>query len=385
MIKETITLAIIFFTLMSSSGCDRQKEIQPSGKIIKLGIIGPFSGEDKAKGLEGIKGVETAMALTPLLDNGDKIQLIIEDDKNKPALTLSTLQRLVAEEQVSAIILMSTSASALEIKYSSNELQIPILAMLATHPDITKDSGFISQLCFDNHTQAAVAALFVMDELLLNKVAIFTSPDSRHSTALATEFINKYQSVGGGVVDTVLIEPDIDYEKELVALREKGTELLYLPVKPKEMVTIVKAADELNWQPKVMGSDGLLATVISDYSSDTDYLDGIYAIDYFASNDNPIEHKSRLEKISKIYKASHKHESTSYTALGFESFAVLQNAMNRCEVTNNSACINDRLRDTEQFEGLAGKISINEDGKASRPLVVNSIKDGKMKFIVKVY
>jgi|GEM_PF-269907 len=385
MTKRTIILAGLFLVLLFAGGCERQAEIQASGEVIKLGIIGPFSGEDRAKGQDGLRGVETAMSLYPLLQNGDRIELLIEDDQNKPSLTVNALNRLATEEQVSAIILMSTSASALEIRSIADELQIPVLAMLATHPEVTKENNFISQLCFDNVFQGAVAALFAMDELLIDRVAVFTNPDSSYSSALATEFIRKYQSVGGRVVDTVLVAPDVDYRTKLEELRDKGAELLYLPVKAKEVITIVKAAGELNWYPESMGSDGLVATVISEYAEDTGLLEGLYAIDLFAGNDILVERASFLNKIRKAYKARYKEKSTSYTGLGFEGYTIVQNSMNRCTDPGNRTCINRMLRKTKNFEGLAGKVSINENGKASRPLIVNTIKDGELEFIVKVY
>jgi hypothetical protein len=43
------------------------------------------------------------------------------------------------------------------------------------------------------------------------------------------------------------------------------------------------------------------------------------------------------------------------------------------------------IHDTRDFEGLMGTISIQADGKAIRPLIVNTIRNGRMKYVVKVY
>jgi len=42
-------------------------------------------------------------------------------------------------------------------------------------------------------------------------------------------------------------------------------------------------------------------------------------------------------------------------------------------------------RSTSNFTGVMGKITVGSDGKAQRPLVVNTIKDNQMNFVVKVY
>ncbi|NIA02658.1 MAG: ABC transporter substrate-binding protein [Planctomycetia bacterium] len=385
MIKRTILLSAIFLALLLAGGCERQPDIQASGKVIKLAIIGPFSGEDRAKGEDGLRGVRTAMSLSPMLQNGDKLELVIKDDKNMPSSTVSAINEAANEDQVSAVILMSTSASALKIRPVADELQLPVLAMLATHPDVTEDNNFVSQLCFDNITQGTVAALFVRDELLIDKVAVFINRDSQNSSDLAAEFIRKYQSVSGRVVDTVLVKPDVDYKAKLNDLRSKGTELLYMPVKAKDLFTIVQTARDIGWQPDIMGSDGLLATVISRHEEDKELLEGIYAIDFFTEKDTSIKTISFVDKISSSYKDLYKEKPTSYTALGLESYMIIQAAMNRCNDGSDRECINDMLRKTDDFDGLSGKVSINKNGKASRPLVINTIKNGHTKYVVKVY
>jgi branched-chain amino acid transport system substrate-binding protein len=383
---KIVTLACVVLALLSVVGCERQVEIAPSGKIIRLGVIGPFSGDDRAKGEDGVSGIKTAMKWQPLLKNGDRIELIIEDDQNKPELTINALNRLANDERVSAVLLMSTSSSALKIKPQANKLEIPVLAMLATHPDVSGDNDYVSQLCFDDIFQGSVAALFVMDELLIEKVAVFTDPDNEHSSVLATEFIRKFQTVGGVVTETVMVDGDESYQDKLQAMRDKGTELLYLPVKPKDVVAIKNAARKIDWQPEVMASDGLVATIINDYADDAALLEDIYAIDFFSTDDKDLQKSSYSEKIMRLYYSTRDADkATSYTALGVESYLVIKNAMNHCDKPGDRICLNRMLRETKNFEGLVGKISILENGKAERPLIVNKISGGELLFVVKVY
>lgn len=388
MCKQLITLFSLL-CLFLTGGCDREVEIQPSGKVIRLGVVGPFSGENAGKGNNAIEGMSAAMQYAPLLNNGDKLELVIEDDQNKPEKTVAAVDRLANEKHVSAIILMSTSESALEIRPQVNKLEIPVLAMLATHPDVTRDNNYISQLCFDDVFQGSVAALFVMDELLIDMAAIFTNPDNQHSSILAAEFIRKYQTVGGKVTDTILVNDDQNYREKLESLREKGTRLLYLPVTAKTVIEIQRAAMEIGWQPVIMTSDGLAATVFNDYRDVMSLLEGVYAIDFIAQDDKTIDkvlkNASFWKKLDSIYKSQNKDDATTYTALGAESLMLLSNALNRCEDPQDRSCINRMLRNTKNFQGLAGKVSILDNGKASRPLVVNAIRDGRLEFIVKVY
>jgi len=381
--KRLIRLAILIASVFLFNGCDQPSAIQPSGKKIKLGIIGPFSGSHLDKGKDCLEGIRTAMQLQPYLKNGDGVELVVEDDQNEPSLTVKALEKLTKVDKVSAILILSGSEPVLKIAPVADTYKTPILALLATHPDITRQNSFVSQLCFDDNFQGTVAALFVMDELLINTVAVFSNPDSPYSSYLAAKFIRRFKSFGGRITETVsLTQETDDYTNILKSIRNKKTELLYLPIRAKDTIQIVKALKKMGWKPEMMGSDGLLSTVLKQYKKESGLLEGMLATDFYSAS-MPLT--SYGEKAAKTFRSLFGGRATTYTVLGAEGYALLLNAMNRCNTPGNRACINRMIRNTVDFTGIMGKISINSNGKALCPLVVNAIKDGRLEFIVKVY
>jgi branched-chain amino acid transport system substrate-binding protein len=381
--KLFIYFTVIIALLFPTTGCDKPSEVQPSGKKIKVGIIAPFSGSDKSKGEDGLKGIKTVQHIYPYLKNGDSIELVVEDDRNEPELTVKGFKKLVNEDKVAAVIIMSTSASVLAVNSIADGYKTPVLALLATHPDIAKNTSYLSQLCFDNIFQGRVAALFVMDELLINKVAVFKNPKSFYSTSLADEFARKYEALGGRITDVVQVGPETDITEQVMSVvRENGAQALYLPIDEKELIRILKITDNMGWNPKKMGSDGLWTTVMRHYKENLDHLEGVMAVDFY-TDDLPFTTFGK--KASRAYRKLYDERESTYTAAGVEGFAVLFRAMNRCEDSADRACINTMIHDTRDFEGLMGTISIHEDGKAVRPLIVNTVRNGRLKFVVKVY
>jgi branched-chain amino acid transport system substrate-binding protein len=383
MMKRLIHLAILIALVFLFNGCDQQSAIQPSGKKIKVGIIGPFSGSDLAKGKDGLKGIKAAMQLQPYLENGDGVELVVEDDQNEPSLTVKALEKLTESDKVSAILILSSSDPVLEIAPIADTYKTPILALIATHPDITINTSFVSQLCFDDTFQGTVAALFIRDDLLIDTVAVFSNPDSSYSSYLAAQFIRKFKSLGGRITETVSITQETDdYTNILESIRNKKTELLYLPIRSKDLIRIVKALKKMRWKPEMMGSDGLLATVLTQHKEESGLLEGILATDLY-SNLMPLT--SFGKEATKSFHALFDGRATTYAALGAEGYALLLNAMNRCNTPGNRACINRMIHNTSDFTGVMGKIWIKSNGKAVRPLVVNAIKHGRLEFVVKVY
>jgi branched-chain amino acid transport system substrate-binding protein len=379
--KNWVYLSILLSLVLWLGGCDRKPAIEPSGKTIKVGIIAPFSGSHHATGKEGLKGMETARQVLPYLQNGDRIEWVVEDDKNEPAESARLLKKLVEIEKVSAIITFSSSNPVLAMAKFADDYQTPILAALATHPDVTKDNSFISQLCFDDDFQGTVAALFVRDDLLIDTVAVFNHPNDSYSRYLAAKFKSKFESIGGEITDTISITEETGDVFEIIeTLRAKSPELLYLPLFANDVLRIIREVRNMDWNPLMMGSDGLISNMLAVHKEELHLVDGMMAIDVFA-------HGMPLTPFGK--KASDKHgergRGTIFAGLGVEGYAILLNAMNRCNDPTDRKCINRQIRSTNNFKGLAGNITIGSNGKARRPLCINSIQGGRSEFIFKVY
>jgi branched-chain amino acid transport system substrate-binding protein len=261
----------------------------------------------------------------------------------------------------------------------ADEYRTPILATLATHPDITEHNAFISQLCFDDDFQGTVAAVFVRDDLLIDKVAVFSNPGSVYSSHLAAKFESKFKSIGGEITDTVsLTEETGDLSKVIKSMHDNTPELLYLPTSAKDLVRIVREVRKLNWKPEMMGSDGLISTMLTQHQEEIDLVDGMLATDFFA-------HGMPLNPFGKRARDKYKRTPTVYAALGVEAYSILLNAMNRCSDPADREYINRQIRSTTNFTGLIGNITIGPNGKAQRPLTINSIQNGRSRFIFKVY
>jgi hypothetical protein len=59
--------------------------------------------------------------------------------------------------------------------------------------------------------------------------------------------------------------------------------------------------------------------------------------------------------------------------------------MNQCQPETDRQCINMAIRSIENFEGTMAKISIDSSGRATRPVYVNTIENGLLDSVVKVY
>ena len=376
-----IRLLIVFAVSLLLIGCEPEVVHLKSGKVVKIGVIAPFSGPEKAWGENGILGIKTALELKPYLLNGDKPELILEDDKNDPELTLKALHKLATGDQVSAILIFSDSTAVLAVVKEAEEYKIPILALIATHPEITS-GDWITQFSFDDKLQATIAALFVIDELLIEHVGVVVNEDDPHSIYLVDEFSRRFKEAGG-VIERAEIKNDTsDFSKIVRGFREKGLDFLYLPLDANHVIQVEEVVSKMGWNPQVMVSDGLLGRIRLQYGDKLDIVDGMLSPEVYSTNLPTSEYG---KKVISIFKEQFNQFGTTFSALGCEGTSVLLAAMDRCEDTSDRSCINRMLRSTKGFDGLFGKIYIGSNGKTERPVFINTINDTDLNIVVKIY
>lgn len=380
--KISTLLSIIIVIFVFIPGCEKAKRGPVTGKSVKIGVIGPMTGSDKEWGEKGLSGVKAALKLQPFLDDGSLVEIVVEDDRNQPELARKALRKLVEDDALSAIIIMSASEVVLSLVETAESLKTPIFSVTSTHPDITKNSSFISQLLFDDHFQASVAALYVRDELLADRVGVIIDEKNPHSEYLARQFAAKFTSTGGICQKLSL---NTDPEKLLAGLevlQHQEIDYLYIPLDAEHVISIAQLLQKIDYYPLLVGSDGLQATLLLQHSDNLNLVNGMLATDPYSSTIPPTSYgKTILHNYQKLFST----RGTGLAAQGAEGTSILLSAMNRCNKQNDRSCINRMLRSTRDFEGMFGKISIGADGKAERPIFINTIDNGRLIDVVKVY
>ena len=377
-------LSAIFVTLFFLvSGCDGPSPVVPGDGVAKIGFIGPGDGSNLTQGQDTLKGVLSVKAILPMLNNGDRIEVIAEDSGDDPAVTRRAMQKLVQEDAVSVLLLGLDSERLLQVSQFAESLQTPAIALIATHPDIVSGSAYMNQLCFDDDTQGVVAATFVRDELLIKRAAVIADPGEPHSKYLQVAFEKKFSDTGGVLTGSHAVT-EVD-EVLLRNLQAQETELLYLPVSAQPVLQVQSILDEIDWSPEIMAGDGLLASVIGRFQEQAGNVEGIYATDLFSDRGDFVRHRPLGRAAETSFEDLFDSEESTFTNLGVEGYAIAVHAMNQCLPGTDRQCINRAIRSIENFEGTMAKISIDSSGRAARPVYVNTIENGLLDSVVKVY
>lgn len=368
------------FTLVMLAGCEEIVEQKQTPLDIKLGVIGPFSGEHEEWGKSGVLGVEAVIKYHQAQNRKLQVQLIKEDDQSTPAQALVALEKLAVEENVDAVLILSGSKTMLAITEVADRYKVPIVSTLSSHPGIT-ETNWVNQIIFDDEVQGTVAALFVMDELLIERSAVVWDGDDPHSKELAASFKRTYQEAGGTVLSIDISGRKDDSQSIVNQLKNNAIEFVYLPVEVGSVVDFELGGRDAGYNPQGMVSDGILSQMMLEYRDNLDLLDGLLATDIFTGE---IQLSEFGNSVKDNLKRQFHTPATTLTALGCEGGQVVLTAIARCGKNPQNECINRMIRSGNKFEGVLEPFTIDLDGKAQRPVYINKITNEQLRFLLKV-
>lgn len=380
MIRRVAQFFICIILAALLVACEDSTEQKTTPISVKLGVIGPFSGDNKEWGESGLQGVHTAVAYHEGRNRGLRVQLIQEDDQGNPAQAELALAKLAVQDQVDAILVLSGSKTMLTITAAAGRYKIPIVSTLSSHPEVA-NNDWVSQIIFDDRAQGTVAALFVMDELLIARAAVIWDGEDPHSTVLAASFTRTYQEAGGSVVSTDISARKDDYLKILDQLKKNDVEFVYLPLEVSHVVNFERGAREIGYHPQSMVSDGVLSQMMLEYADNLGLLEGMLATDIY-TNEVPLSDfgKAVTTKFKQLFKV----RGTTITGLGCEGTQVVLTAIEKCGKDPQNECINRMIRSGNEFEGILEPFIIDLNGKAERPAYINKIRNKRLRFLLKV-
>ena len=374
----TCSRIFLLLIIIAASACERPNNIQPNGEEVFIGFIGPISSKDSPATRDGLAGLKGTLSERPLLADGTLIKIIEVDFSNNASPESKIIQNLADMNNLLAVVSFNDSESVMRFSQHSEQLQLPVIAALATHPDVTSKLAYMNQLVFDDKFQGRVAAMYIRDERLVDKVAIISDSRRVYSQHLAEEFFSSFLSVSGEVTNNISVDSDDLPAKELISTIEpEQPELLYLTLNTRQVLQFLEALKKTGWQPHIMVPDGVLANLFRLHPGKKDLYEGLLSSDVYTP-DLPLPDKFDQYDWSE-------QKLNTFTVIGIEAGLLIENALLYCSSRSlDRECMQAALRRGDDIRGLVGMISMGEDGKTDRPIVISQVRSGNSKFLVRV-
>ncbi|MDA3967882.1 MULTISPECIES: ABC transporter substrate-binding protein [Helicobacter] len=344
-----------------------------SAETIKVGVVLPISGAVGGFGELGKRGIDIAYKNQSTTKNGDKIELVLIDNKSDKIESANAMQKLVSTDKVSVVIGPMISTNALAMTKIADDSKTPLISPVATNDRVTKGKKFVSRISFADSFQGIIAANLAIKDLGANRAAILFDNSSDYSIGLTKAFRDQYKKLGGEIViETNAQAGTKDFRAQLSSIKAAKANMIYLPIYYNEGALIALQAKQLGLNMPVIGGDGLVSNkIFFDVAKDAG--EGYMVTDYYSTSSKQTE---KGAKFIQEYEATYKEPVSTFSAMLADAYGLAISAIEACGA-NDKICINDKIRNVTDFEGISGKFSL-QNGEAIRSAVINEVKNGKL-------
>ena len=218
-------------------------------------------------------------------------------------------------------------------------------------------------------------AKFAFNSLQKKRAAILRDSKSEYSVGLANYFIKTFTALGGTIVaDESYVGGDVDFLPQLMKIRKKNPEFLFVPGYYSEAGLIARQGRDMGLNVPLMGGDGW------DSGNLTAIADGAMEGSYFSNHYTLEDPRPEVQAFIQAYERKFGNKPDSQAALGYDAARILFDAIKRANSTKGED-IQKALAETRNFKGVTGTISFNENRDAVKSAVVLQIKGNKFQFV----
>ena len=338
---------------------------------IKVGAILPMTGGVAAFGQMIWQGVKLANELFPQV-LGQDIEIVLLDNNSDKVQAVNTTRRAIEQDKVVAIIGQVISSNTIAGGAVAEENGVAMVSPSSTNPLVTQDRKYVSRVCFSDPFQGVAAALLAFNNMGAKNVAVFVDVEQDYAVGFANFFKDTAIELGGTVFYEYYKSGDQDFTAQISDALSKNADAFFIPGYYQEIALIAIQARQLGFYDPIIAGDG--AAVPETIEIGGVAVNGIYFTTHYDSGSPAITDNAKL--FVEAYTQKYGEAPGTFTALGFDTYLVIRDAIERAGSTDREA-IAKAVRQTKDFPAVTGIITINESGDAIKSVAIVKIENGK--------
>ncbi|WP_409346159.1 ABC transporter substrate-binding protein [Paenibacillus sp. MBLB4367] len=382
-----LTAGVIAVSLMVS-GCGAKPTDSASnnnatnkdGTTIKLGWIGPLTGPTATDGTHSRDAALLAVEQYNKAGgiNGNKVELVAEDDQGKPEEALKGVQKLINNDKVVALVGGAYSGPTKTIATKMQELKVPMVIAYAVHPDATKGGDYVNRVIYTGPLQGKAMADYAVNDLKKKNVAVLYV-DIDYGKSIYTAFKEEIGKLGASVaIERPFKMGDKDFSSILTAVKAANPDAMYVVGYYNEAAAIVKQAKEAGIGAQLLGVDGFDSPKYLELGkSNTE--GSTFTTSFFASDNRPV-----VKTFVTQWQEKFKDVPDMLSSQSYDAATVILEAMKKAGTDKEK--LKQAINETKDLEGTSGKITFGSDHEVIKPVIFMTVKDGKFQYVKsKVY
>jgi branched-chain amino acid transport system substrate-binding protein len=353
---------------------------QGASATVKIGAVTCLTGALSTFGTSSVKGLHLAVDQMNASGGvlGEPIDLVVEDNGSKAGEPATITRKFISQDKVAAILGDLTSSATMEAAPLAQAAKIPMLTPSATNVAITKIGNYIFRSCFIDPFTGRIMAKFSLDTLHATRAMVMTDVKQDYSVGLTDAIRQYFVDNGRGTLSALSYSSgDTNFRTQLTAVRIARPDVVFLPGYYTEVALILRQARQLGITCPFVGGEGWDSPALIQVAGKS--ADGNFYTNHFSAADPD----PGVQKFVQEYRARFGSVPDALAALWYDGARLLAQAVQRAGSTD-PAKIRDALATTRDFNGVTGRISIDQNRNAAKPGVILKIVDGRPEMMQRI-
>ena len=323
-----------------------------SGDTIKVGIMGPMTGDVSVYGLAVTNGANLYLDQVNANGgiNGKMIESITMDEQGDATQAVQCFTKMV-DEGIVGLIGDVTTTPTLAVAAESQDYNMPMVTASAT-----------------------AEADYAYQNLGYTKAAVIYKKGADYNEGLAENFVNEFEALGGTIVDEESYsDGDVDYKTQLTTILGKGPETVFCPNYYQEVGQILSQAESVGLTVPFLGGDGWDG--LEGYATNDQLKDTYFCANYAKGSNSEFED---------AYKAEYGEEyPNGFSPLGYDAAKTIVYGLQAAEDAGLEAGTDDYKQAvidaiaSGTIDGITGTFTFDEHHDPVKQTAILTYVDGK--------
>ena len=350
-----------------------------SGKVFKIGGIGPVTGAAAVYGLAVKNGAQIAVDEINADGgiNGYQIEFNFQDDEHDAEKSVNAYNTL-KDWGMQVLMGTVTSAPCVAVADKTNADNMFQITPSGSSVECAQNPN-VFRVCFSDPDQGAASATYIAENKLAEKIAVIYDSSDVYSSGIYEKFAAEAANQGLEIVDAEAFTADSnkDFSTQLQKAKDAGADLVFLPIYYTEASLILKQADTMGYAPKFFGCDGMDG-ILQVENFDTKLAEGLMLLTPFAAD----AQDELTQKFVTSYKENYGETPIQFAADAYDAIYAIKAAMEEADITPETSVSDtcDKMKEAVlkiKVNGLTGEdMTWTEDGEPHKAPKAVKVVDG---------
>ena len=349
------------------------EEMPPAGPgEILIGVVLPRTGQYAAPYglpmLDGFKLAREHINNSGMLGDAE-ITFIIEDNRSTAEDTVEAVNKLIDQDDVSAITGFAISTYLEEVIPIAQENGVVVLSSVSSAPDLSALGDFIFRAGLNSGVLNPAVVKATQEKSGYQKAATIYHEGDTYSTRSDEEFRAALVESDVAVVTTETYQDgDTDYSAQLTRIMELNPDVLFISALGSHIPEIMIQARQL--MPSVAFVIPELTSIEVEAAGDA--AEGTAtAIGWLSTTGTPMN-----QAFVQSYTETYREKPVAWAAQSYAALQILAAAIAEAQSTDATA-IRDALANIMNFDTVLGEFSFDPNGEAVYDPIVLTVTNGE--------